>query len=105
MVQDQIEVFVYPHNHRFRSEPLLPEPITLSQCIDNKDKELCSYVCQLTKNPENRAFLELFTGEHPELVLPKAGFTLRQIKDFTWAHFTCGAKLSSLSDYYDFVME
>ena len=82
--------------------PLLDKPISVAEQVREKGAPPTGeYRCQI-KNDENRAFRDLYQGEHGEDTFPKTGFTVQQGEDLMWLHKTRGGE--SLTDHYDFVM-
>jgi hypothetical protein len=79
--------------------PLLTMPIFLSEPSETSNG--VSFYCQLNKNPQNRAFKQLFQEQHGENKFPKTTFSLRS-EEGCWVHKPGREKDCSLSNYYSF---
>ena len=81
------------------ADPLLPEPISLFQ-RSGKGRGI-DFVCQLTQNPENRAFMALFQKDHPDKKFTKTTITLKH-EEGRWVHKPRDKANDSLSECYSF---
>jgi hypothetical protein len=81
------------------SDPLLKDPISLFQ-PSGKGRGI-EFVCQLTKNEENRAFMALFQKDHPDKKFTKTAITLKH-EEGRWVHKPREKANDSLSECYSF---
>ena len=100
--EERVKLNVYaPGDYEDGGAPLLDEPISVAEQVREAGAPPTgAYLCQLN-NDENRAFRDLYQGEHGVDTFPKTGFSVQQGEDLKWLHKTRG---ESLTDYYDFVM-